>query len=124
MEGGEVMNGILFDVPVPSTLEQVLWMGIGITVARAFGKRCDYEIQRTDWFKGVSRLQRWFLKAGLDALHHWWMGLLLVVYADVIAGWVPIPQTIMYWLGVGVFVDDMPDLPSRIKDYFSYLVTT
>jgi len=94
-------------VPVPTTLLEALWLALGLTFGRAFGKRLDVQIQATGWFRSLSPLARWAVKRALDATHHWWIGLLLVVYAP------HVPE--LYWLGWGLFYDDLPDVPRRFK---------
>lgn len=106
MPGEEALQLLL---PLPDNFETIVWFGIGITFARAFGKRLDQDIQATQWFKDLKGWQKWLVKRLLDALHHWQIGALLILYA-------PVPQIV--WLGAGILVDDIPDLPRRIRGYF------
>jgi len=96
------------NVPVPSNLLEVTWFLIGFTFARAF-KRFDYDLQESTWFKTRGGLTRWILRRLMDFFHHFWVGLLLMCYA-----WRPE----VYWFGAGIFVDDLPDLPRRLKKLF------
>jgi len=114
------------ETPVPATFEELLWLGIGLTFARAFAES-DYALQETEWFKNLSSgLARWIVKAFMDFFHHWWMGGLLIVYSIEIANLaafrvgVALTPTIVYWVGWGILLDDIPDLPSRLKKYFGY----
>jgi len=108
------MNVIL---PIPVTFEQWVWLGIGLTFGRAFGKRVDQEIQATEWFKTLNPFYRWWVKRLLDFLHHWWMGTLIMLYWQ---GPLTLPTGEVinfsaYWFGYGVFLDDLPDIPRRIR---------
>jgi len=100
---------VTLPIPLPPDFEMVVWFGIGITFARAFGKKFDREVQQSPWFKELKGWQRWMVKRSLDFLHHWWVGALLILYA-------PYPQ--LAWAGAGIFVDDLPDLPRRVRGYF------
>lgn len=91
-------------VPTPASLLEWTWFLIGLTLGRAF-KGCDYQLQQTEWFKKQGKFTQWTIKRLLDFLHHFWIGLLLVVYA-------PYPELI--WLGWALFVDDLPDVPRRV----------
>jgi len=94
-------------IPVPTNLLEWLWLCLGITFGRAFGKKFDLEIQETEWFKKLKPWQKWLIRRLLDFTHHWWIGLLLVVYLS------HIPE--LYWFGWGLFYDDLPDVPRRFK---------
>ncbi len=72
-------------LPVPSTLLQVTWLIIGFMFGRAFAKNLDQTVQATDAFKRQNRFVQTLIKNALDFLHHFWMGLLLIVYAAQIA---------------------------------------
>lgn len=99
-------------VPVPSTLLAMCWFLIGINFGRGFGKSIDQDIQATEWYKNLSGIWQWLLKRLLDVTHHWWIGLLLVVYAYRI-DWMLLFAEEAYWFGWGLFVDDLPDVPRR-----------
>lgn len=94
-------------------MEAWLWLGIGLMLSRSLGKGCDQSIQQSDWFENLGPFWKWLAKSLLDFLHHWWMGLILVVYY---------PDSVpIVWFGWGMFIDDMPDVPKRIRKYFAYL---
>ena len=101
---------MLIETPVPSTFEELLWLGISLTFARAFAE-IDYELQGTEWFSGQSKFLQWFVKACLDFFHHWWMGALLIVYSVEVAALVvtrtsiPLSLTIVFWSGWGILLD-------------------
>lgn len=110
----------------PTTLHALTWTTIGFMFGRSFGKRLDQTIKKTEWFKQRSELVKRLIGNALDFMHHFWMGMLLMLYsaqfASAIAalGIQTVPDT-YYWFGVGLFLDDLPDLPERLKKYFNYL---
>lgn len=102
------------NVPVPPTLLAMCWFLIGINFGRSFGKQLDQDIQGSDWYKNLHPNARWILKRVLDFTHHWWIGLLLVVYSYRITwSWWILRAEEIYWFGWGLFVDDLPDVPRR-----------
>jgi hypothetical protein len=112
-------------IPVPTTLEEALWFGIGLVFGRSFGKKTDYNIKQSEWFKNLKDWQKEVVSKSLDFLHHWWMGLYLVVYGvtapqALISIFPMLSRVATYWFGWGLFVDDLPDLPDRIRDLFNH----
>lgn len=103
-------------IPLPETLIQATWFLIGFFAGRA-GATCDHNIKESDWFKKRSKPVQQFVSGLLDFTHHFWIGMLLMVYA-----FNPI-QAEMYWFGTGLFVDDFPDIPARFANWFKYLAT-
>jgi len=99
------------NIPLPETLLQVTWFLIGFFAGRA-GAKTDNTVKESEWFKKQNKTVQSAISGLLDFTHHFWMGLLLMTYAIY-------PE--MYWLGVGLFVDDMPDVPARFAKWFSYL---
>jgi len=92
---------------------QIVWLGIGLTFGRCFGKKLDHEIKQSGWFMGLEGWQQSLLGRLLDFLHHWWIGgLLMVFFGDV---------EVVYWFGYGLLLDDVPDIPARLRSYLSYL---
>jgi hypothetical protein len=113
---------LLIETPVPTSFEELLWLGIGLTFSRAFAE-FDFKAQETEWFKNLSLFRKWLVKAFFDAFHHWWMGGILIAYNVEVSAWLAgfyITPLIVYWVGWGVLLDDIPDLPSRLKKYFKY----
>lgn len=96
-------------IPVPSSPVEAYWFLLGLTFARAFGKKLDWEIQQTDWFKNLSPFWKNLVKRTLDFLHHWWMGYGM---------WLYLVHPELKWFGAGIFIDDLPDVPRRVKGYF------
>ena len=98
--------------------EADLWMTMGFLFARAFGKKLDQGVQAS---KGFKRLPGWLqnlTRRLLDFLHHWWMGLLLWFYAPPVALPTGFDQVFQY-VGLGWFLDDLPDVPRRFRKYFA-----
>lgn len=103
----------MIEVPIPETLIQITWFLIGLLFARSFGKKLDNEIKKTEWYKGQATLPKWLIAHTLDFLHHFWMGLLLMVYFS------EYPE--IFWFGAGLLVDDIPDIPARYQNLFKSL---
>ncbi|GAJ07454.1 unnamed protein product, partial [marine sediment metagenome] len=80
------------------------FFGMGVVFGRGFGKQLDQDIQASDWYKEQPQLNRWIIKRVLDVTHHWWIGMLLVIYSGAEE---------VIWFGWGLVVDDLPDLPFR-----------
>ena len=91
-------------IPTPATLAAITFFGMGIVFGRGFGKQLDQDIQEGTWFKAQPPLNQWIIKRVLDVTHHWWIGMMLVLY---------IPYEEAIWFGWGLVVDDIPDLPFR-----------
>ena len=94
------------NVPIPPTFEAAVWLALGIQFGRSFGKKLDYEVQAGPWFKGLPLLYQAIIKRLLDFTHHWWIGALIMLYAP----------PFWYWFGAGLLLDDLPDVPNRIKE--------
>ncbi|MDH5686781.1 MAG: hypothetical protein OEZ48_02795 [Candidatus Bathyarchaeota archaeon] len=45
-----------------------------------------------------------------------WIGGLLIVFSPFIASSNPMSCDGMYWLGAGFFIDDLPDVPPRMRE--------
>jgi hypothetical protein len=105
-------------VPIPSTFEQAVWLAMGVTFGRAFGKKLDWDVINTEWFKSLSPIMQNVVSRLLDCTHHWWIGALLMLYSPAMFG------VILYWFGAGLLLDDLPDIPQRfIKINNAYLET-
>jgi len=110
---------MVLQLPLPETLIQWTWFLIGFFFARGFGKQLDQDIQESEWFKSLPNDAQWILKRLLDSLHHLWIGMLLMVYGPK---FFPEQKIEFYWFGYGIFIDDLPDLPKRFREYFKYIV--
>ena len=103
---------MVLEIPVPILNLEIVWLLIGMTFARSFGKKLDYTVQQTQFFKDLNLpLVAWFIKAVLDFTHHWWMGALIWLYAPLIVArlhW-PTLHLEVFWFGVGIFIDDIRD---------------
>ncbi len=111
----------MIELPIPSTLLQISWLLIGFTFARAFGKNLDQIVKSSGFFKKQNSVAQWLLSALLDFLHHFWVGLLLMSYAGQVAALIPVESDVLYFYGLGMFLDDLPDVPRRFQKYFKGL---
>jgi len=111
---------IPLEIPTPTSLLEWVWLGLGLLFGRAFGKPLDHEIQKTGWFNKLERKYQWIVKAAFDFLHHWWVGALLMAYSNLF----PFAKTEIFWFGLGLLIDDLPDIPPRIRGYLEYLLKT
>jgi len=106
---------VQIDLPLPQTLLEATYFLIGFMAGRA-GALCDHQIKESEWYKKQCPSSQSIISALLDFTHHFWIGLLLMV---------EVPQAVLngrvYWFGMGLFVDDMPDIPARFKKWFGYL---
>ena len=96
---------------IPKTLLEITWFLIGFFAGRA-GAKTDNIVKRSEWYSKLSKTKKKIVGMFLEFLHHFWIGLLLMVYATC-------PE--MYWFGYGLFIDDLPDIPSRFIEWFKYL---
>ena len=96
-------------IPVPTSFLAAVWFGMGLTFGRGFGKNLDQTVKKTKWFQTLPALQQWLVARVLDVAHHWWMGALLMAYISA-------PE--VFWFGAGLLVDDLPDVPKRLKLLF------
>jgi len=103
---------IVIQIPAPETLLQITWTLIGFMFARSF-KNIDHFIKESEWYAALDKLGQFLVGGILDFFHHFWMGLLIMIYY-------PQPQE-CYWFGYGLFLDDLPDIPARFRKYFDYL---
>lgn len=103
-------------VPIPTTFEQIFWTSLGLMFGRVLGKKLDYEIQQTEWYKKLSVLQKNIFKRSLDLMHHWWVGAFIMLYIPTIT--VPFTTTVipLFWFGAGLLLDDLPDVPKRLME--------
>lgn len=106
--------GELLTAVTPASLEMLLWELSAFSASLLFFKELDLEIQGTDWFKRYEedRTVKGLLvcrgvKVLLDALHHWWAGLALILYS---------PEPHLRWVGAGLLVADLPDFKRRFDD--------
>jgi len=105
-------------IPWPSNEKDLLWFALGLQFGRSFGKKLDYDVQQSEWFERRNPVEKGIIKRTLDFTHHWWAGYILWVYASTIAIWVGQPRLTneILWFGVGLLVDDLPDLYKRIRE--------
>jgi len=99
---------VFFPLPLPSTLEEAIWLAIGITWGAAWGIS-DHSLMQTESVKKKSWVFQKLIGFLLDGTHHWWIGALIALYA-------PVPQ--LAWFGWGLFYDDWKDIPPRVMRFF------
>ncbi len=106
-------------IPIPVDNFQIVWLLIGMSFGRSFGKKLDYSIQQTQFFKDLGPFWQGMIKRLLDFSHHWWMGALIWLYASLITKrffWPSLELEIM-WFGVGLFLDDIRDFKHVLARY-------
>lgn len=98
----------------PTTVEQLLYELIALSASLTFFKDLDRDLQEAPWFKKFEEdesvlgiLKYRASRLILDATHHWWAGLILMLKAPWEAG---------YWFGAGLFVADIPDFLRRLGE--------
>jgi len=95
---------------------EVLGFSLGLLFGNAF-KDVDHQVQQTPWFKSLTPFQQWILQRILDAMHHFQYGLVLIVLAECFLQG-SLLYILVYAMGVGLVVDDLPDIPARYRDFF------
>lgn len=106
-------------IPIPIDNFQLIWLLIGMSFGRNFGKKLDHSIQQMLWFKDQEEVTQGMLKRLLDFLHHWWIGAIIWLYAPLITKtwfWPAVELEIM-WFGVGLFLDDIRDFKHVLNRY-------
>ncbi len=105
-------------IPIPENFLQSVWLALGIQFGRCFGKKLDYDIQNSEWFKQQHPLTQGIIKRLLDFTHHWWIGALLMIYITnplIVLGLTFNLDKEFYWFGAGLLLDDLPDIPQRLS---------
>lgn len=106
-------------IPIPIDNFQIIWLLIGMSFGRNFGKKLDYSIQQTEAFKDLGPFWQGMIKRLLDFTHHWWIGAIIWLYAPLITAiwfW-PSLELEITWLGVGLFIDDIRDFRHVLDRY-------
>jgi len=109
----------MFEIPIPQTYFEFLWIGIGLQLGLAYGDRLDEEIKNSKWFASIPNPLNGFLIRTLKFMHHWILGLILVVYCNQIPSFSIFEALSYYWLGFGLFMGDALDYP--LKQYIKKL---
>lgn len=119
------MSAISLPLPAPPELTAVSFFLLIVVgyVTRVFTKNLDEDIQKGEWFKGLSKIQKILVKKTLDLFHHWPLGWALMVWSNQIAGlgllaFLSLTPGDVYWIGAAIFIDDLPDVPRRVQDAF------
>ncbi len=107
-------------IPIPVDNIQLVWLLIGMSFGRNFGKKLDQGIQASEWFTNRNPIWQGIIKRTLDFFHHWWIGCIIWLYAHL---WVrflwPSLLTEITWFGVGLFIDDIRDFQHVLDRYKS-----
>lgn len=106
-------------IPIPVNNFEIVWLLIGMSFGRQFGKKLDQGIQETDTFKSLPGPVQGLIKRILDFTHHWWVGALIWLYAPLITTrwfW-PSLELEIIWFGVGLFLDDIRDFEHVLGRY-------
>lgn len=114
-------------LPTPPEMTQTaffLFILVGY-VTRSFTKNLDQDIQQTEWFRKRGKATRLIVKKLLDLFHHWPLGWGLMVYCGrvhpLVSGWLSFSD--VFYVGAAIFLDDLPDVPRRVRGIFkSYSV--
>lgn len=110
-------------IALPTTLITVTWFLIGFCFARAFGKKLDQTLKNQEQFKKLNPLIQYMISCLLDFFHHFWLGLLIMIRCDPGKILIVLGEPVSpYFFGLGIFIDDIPDIPDRFKGYFKYLI--
>lgn len=114
---GKIIDTIVGALPVPKTLLEGTWFVIGWMAANAFGKSLDEGIMEkingsnSEFVKDVGPL----VSRILHFVHHFWIGMLGVVYFGVtpIAQSIGLPISIpqspnaeLFWVCLGMALED------------------
>jgi len=109
----DILGELLLAV-TPASTEMLLWELLAFSSSLLFFKELDYDLQQTEWFKAYAEdtsvkgiFMYRLVKVLLDGLHHWWMGLGLILYAPIVH---------LQWIGAGLLVADLPDFKRRLDD--------
>lgn len=90
-------------LPVPDNLFDLTWTLIGIQLGATFGKINQKGMGIDEYIKDHGKFKGWtrfVVERVLHFLHHYWLGLLLIIYY-------PQHQTPeLMWLGLGLFLED------------------
>lgn len=83
-------------------------------VTRFFTKNLDQDIQESPWFLEQNKWTQLVVKKTLDFFHHWPLGWALMLWVDRVAAWMPFfSVNDIYYIGLAIFLDDLPDVPAR-----------
>jgi len=93
-------------LPVPKSLFDFSWAIIGWQLGKAFGGFDE------EFLESVPSLYKRAVYRVLHFIHHYWIGLLLIIYCgSLIYDWKAVfgaqgALRAAYWLGYGLFVED------------------
>ena len=115
------VTGIVLPFPLPTSspsAQAFFWFLLAAYLARVLAKPLDHEIQTTDWFIKQHFIIQWLIKRLLDLFHHWYIGWAICVYPEYLSAFVPFSAEEVYWIGFAILLNDLPELPTRIREAF------
>lgn len=95
------MYELIANLPVPTTLFELTFTIIGFLLGYAWSENLDESILDSDWFKKQHYAVQWFIKGILKFVHHFWIGMLLMIYFP--------RDSELFWIGLGLFIEDITD---------------
>ena len=109
-----MISMVTITLPTPTNFLEITWLGIGLTFGRSFGN-IDHQIQQSQWFLDFDTQAQYIIKFLLNFLHHWWIGALLMIYFP--------ENPAVYYFAFGVLIDDLPDIPPRVRKMIGWMFT-
>jgi len=108
--------GMMYLPYIPDDLLLVsLGFGVGYYLSRG-GKSFDHDVQRSRWFKNLGGPYRWLVRRLLDVTHHFEYGLIVMYLANqYLSGGV---HDFVYSFGFAMVLDDINDIPPRMRRYW------
>jgi len=86
-------------------------------VTRFFTKNLDQDIQESPWFLEQNKWTQLVVKKALDFFHHWPLGWALMLWAARVSALIPFfTVNDIYYVGLAIFLDDLPDVPRRYTE--------
>jgi len=110
MSIGDILDGIIQLLPVPKSIFEFLWAGIGWQLGNAFANDFDQDIEDTPWFESKSGFLKKLIIRVFHFTHHWWVGGLLLVYCGTIQFYpnmLLLSSPELFWFGLGLFLEDV-----------------
>lgn len=104
---------MVVELPWPETIFQAAWFFTGFMLSRTFSKKLDFEIMKMPEVLKLRKPWQILIGAILNFLHWFIVGLLIMAYSP--------QETWSFWLGLGLTVADIPDIPPRFLKIFAYL---
>lgn len=100
-------------IPIPQTLFALTFAIIGWELGDAFSTKdsvgLDEAMKETGYWNKLKGLSKFIASRMLHFFHHYWLGMLLMVFCSPWATEYPVQNWIFgafYWFGYGLFVED------------------